>query len=95
MLTGFELFSMRTPGEVEPLFSLRQDVGAGHSIPVRFIHGGHALIGGTSNGQVNIWDVYSRLKQPLLLRGSFTIPCLVHDANCMVLRPQAIHRLLQ
>ena len=65
MLTGFELFLMKAPAEVEPLFSFKQDVGAGHALPVRFLHGDHAIVGGTSHGQVNLWDIYSRLKQSL------------------------------
>ncbi|KAI0737798.1 WD40-repeat-containing domain protein, partial [Daedaleopsis nitida] len=59
MLTGFELFLMKAPAEVEPLFSFTQDVSARRPMPVRFLHGDRAIIGGTSNGQVNIWDVSS------------------------------------
>lgn len=69
MLTGFELFHMTAPAEVEPLFSFKQDVTAGRPIPVCFLHGDHAIVGGTSHGQVNIWDVSSRLKQSLHLDG--------------------------
>ncbi|TFK83033.1 WD40 repeat-like protein [Polyporus arcularius HHB13444] len=67
MLTGFELFHMKAPAEVEPLFSFKQDVTARRPIPVRFVHGDHAIIGGTSHSQVNVWDVVSRLKQSLHL----------------------------
>ena len=69
MLTGFELFLMKAPAEVEPLFSFTQDVSAARPIPVRLLHGDHAIIGGTSRGQVNIWDVFSRLKQSLRIGG--------------------------
>ncbi|KAI0363917.1 WD40 repeat-like protein [Pilatotrama ljubarskyi] len=71
MLTGFELFALKGFIELEPLLSFQQDVGRGPPIPVRFLHGDHALIGGTLNGKVNIWDVHSRKKQSLTLDGTF------------------------
>ena len=75
LLTGFELFAFKGNSELEPLFSFKQDVSAGRPLPVRFIHGGHALMGGTSTAQVNIWDVYSRRRQPLPICSQF-IPIL-------------------
>ncbi|KAI0753041.1 WD40-repeat-containing domain protein [Daedaleopsis nitida] len=72
MLTGFELFLMKAPAEIEPLFSFTQDVSAGRPLPVRFLHGDLAIIGGTSHGQVNIWDLSSRLKQSLRITGEST-----------------------
>ncbi len=71
MLTGFELYHMKAPAEIVPLFSFKQDVSARRPIPVRFLHGDHAIVGGTSNGQVNVWDVFSRLKQSLRITGAF------------------------
>lgn len=69
MLTGFKLFQMQAPGEVEPLHLFKQDVRAGDPVPICFLHGDHAIVGGTSHGQVNVWDVFSHLKQSLHLRG--------------------------
>ncbi|KAH9944939.1 WD40-repeat-containing domain protein [Epithele typhae] len=66
-LTGFEVFLMRQPGNVESLFTAHQDVSAGCCLPVRFLHQGTAIFGGTSNGKVNIWNIYNRLKQSLSL----------------------------
>lgn len=69
MLTGFELFEMKGFVELEPLFAFNQDISNGPPIPLRFIHGDHAIFGGTLHGQVNVWDVYSRHKQQLDLGG--------------------------
>ncbi|KAH9914785.1 WD40-repeat-containing domain protein [Epithele typhae] len=66
-LTGFEVFLMRKPGSVESLFTAHQDVSAGCCLPVRFLHQGTAIFGGTSNGKINIWNIYNRLKQSLSL----------------------------
>ncbi|TFY62460.1 hypothetical protein EVJ58_g3838 [Rhodofomes roseus] len=65
VLTGFELFAVKNLTELEPMFALNQDVSTGHAIPVRFTHGGNAVIGGTSDGRMFIWDIYTRRKQPL------------------------------
>ncbi|RDX40103.1 WD40 repeat-like protein [Lentinus brumalis] len=73
MLTGFELFAVKGLIEVEPLFCFRQDVARGRPLPVRFVHGDHALISGTLHGDVNLWDVYSRGKQVLTV-GSMCLP---------------------
>lgn len=62
LLTSFELFHMKAPAEIEPLFSFKQDVTARRPLPVRFLHGEHAILGGTLHGQVNMWDLFSRLK---------------------------------
>ena len=71
MLTGFELYLMEAPAEVEPLFSFKQDVSAGRPLPVRYLHGDCAIVGGTSHGQVNVWDVFTRLKQSLCVSGVY------------------------
>ncbi|KAI0366439.1 WD40 repeat-like protein [Pilatotrama ljubarskyi] len=81
MLTGFELFAIKGFVELEPLFSFQQDVSNGPPVPVRFLHGDHALLGGTSNGKVNIWDVYSRRKQSLTLDG-ISLPPLPLLTSC-------------
>ncbi|OJT09096.1 SUN domain-containing protein 3 [Trametes pubescens] len=70
MLTGFEIYSVKGFVEFEPLFQFLQDVSGGPPVPISFLHSDHALMGGTSNGKLNIWDIYSRKKQPLALDGS-------------------------
>ncbi|KAH9909426.1 WD40-repeat-containing domain protein [Epithele typhae] len=72
LLNGFELFLVDKPGEIEPLFSVNQDVSARRPLPVRFLHKGTAFLGGTSQGKINIWSVYTRLKQTLSLPGKHT-----------------------
>ncbi|KAI9060540.1 WD40 repeat-like protein, partial [Trametes sanguinea] len=57
MLTGFELFELKGFVELEPLFAFQQDVSRGPPIPLRFLHGDHAIVGGTLHGQVNVWDI--------------------------------------
>lgn len=69
MLTGFELFEMKGFVELEPLFAFQQDIGRGPPVPLQFLHSDHAIVGGTLHGQVNVWDIYSRRKQPLVLDG--------------------------
>lgn len=79
MLTGYELFAVKGLFEVEPLFCFKQDVARGLPLPVRFVHGDHALIGGTLHGDVHLWDVYSRGKQVLTI-GS--MHCLQSSSSC-------------
>ena len=69
MLTGFELYAMQADTELEPLCSFQQEVADRPPIPVIFVHGDSALLGGTTNGQLNLWEIYSRRKQPLVLEG--------------------------
>lgn len=69
MLTGFELFALKGLVELEPLFCFKQDVLGGPCLPVRFLHGDHAIIGGCVYGHVNLWDIYSRGKHVLNVGG--------------------------
>ncbi|KAH9831925.1 uncharacterized protein C8Q71DRAFT_726464 [Rhodofomes roseus] len=69
MQTGFELFTVKSLTELEPMFPLNQDVSTGHVVPVGFIHGGNAVVGGTSDGQMYVWDIFSRRKQQLSFDG--------------------------
>ncbi|TBU28225.1 WD40-repeat-containing domain protein, partial [Dichomitus squalens] len=57
MLTGFELFELKGLVEIEALYCFKQKIQARMPLPVRFLHGDHAIIGGTSDGRINIWDV--------------------------------------
>ncbi len=74
MLTGYELFAVKGLVEMDPLFCFKQDVG-GRPLPVRFVHGDHALIGGALHGRVNLWDIYSRRKQVLTIGGMYLKLC--------------------
>ena len=53
--TGFEIYEMDT----ELVYgSFQHDVGEPFPTPVLFIHNGNALVGGSTVGNVNIWDVH-------------------------------------
>ncbi|KAH9933283.1 WD40-repeat-containing domain protein, partial [Fomitopsis serialis] len=59
MLTGFEVFNFKVLTELEPLCSFNQDNSTACTMPVRFIHGGQAVVGGTLNGCMSIWDIHT------------------------------------
>ena len=54
MIRGFDIYSLRSG---TPLCSLDHEVRAGHPTPVLWLHGGLALLGGTTAGQLTLWDV--------------------------------------
>lgn len=81
MLTGFELFAVKSLAGLEPIFPLNQSVSAGDIIPVRFIHGGNAVVGGTSDGKMHFWDVFSRRKQSFSLQGILLLYILRTEAE--------------
>ncbi|KAI9069597.1 WD40 repeat-like protein [Trametes sanguinea] len=51
---GFDVYSMQSGA---PLCAIEQDNPGFHPLPVLFIHGGLALVGGSVLGELNIWDV--------------------------------------
>lgn len=73
--SGFALFSMKGLVEIELVLSFHQDVSARLPLPVRFLHDDHAVIGGTSHGEVNLWDVRSRGKQTMRLECRYLVTC--------------------
>ncbi|KAI1785652.1 WD40-repeat-containing domain protein [Ganoderma leucocontextum] len=54
VVRGFDIYSLRTGA---PLCSLDQDMRRTFPTPVLWIHGGLALLGGTTTGQLTLWDV--------------------------------------
>ncbi|RPD58128.1 WD40 repeat-like protein [Lentinus tigrinus ALCF2SS1-7] len=54
LVSGFDVYRMDT--EV-PVGLFDHAVGEPYPTPVHFIHGGHALVGGSSVGQIDIWDL--------------------------------------
>ncbi|KAL7279761.1 hypothetical protein ACG7TL_006168 [Trametes sanguinea] len=54
VLRGFDVYSMQSGA---PLCTIEQDNKDAYPVPVRFIHGGLALIGGSASGELKIWDV--------------------------------------
>ncbi|KAH9834088.1 WD40-repeat-containing domain protein [Rhodofomes roseus] len=73
MLNGFEVFAFKSLSELEPLYSFNQDVSSGCTIPIRFIHGGNALVGGTSDGKMHVWDLHTLRKQHLPFNGNVEV----------------------
>ena len=50
--------------------SFTHALGEIHAIPVLFLHGGNAILGGSAVGEMNLWDATTfRLHSRLLLRG--------------------------
>lgn len=67
--SGFTLYSLKT-GHLIRAFG--HDVGQERATPVKFIESGTAIVGGTTVGAVNIWDVATGRKlQTLLHTGEF------------------------
>ncbi|KAH7904588.1 WD40-repeat-containing domain protein [Hygrophoropsis aurantiaca] len=54
--TGFDVYDLRSNS---PVLTLSHDIGSQRSVPVCFVHNGHALLGGSSIGKICIWDVKS------------------------------------
>ncbi len=60
--SGFELYDLEA-GKVIRKFK-HELAEEDRRLPVSFIHGGHAIIGGSAVGRVNIWFVESGRKLP-------------------------------
>ena len=54
--TGFDIYDLNSD---EPVMSMTHAIRKQIGPPVSFVHGGHALLGGSSTGRVNLWDVES------------------------------------
>ncbi|OSC99346.1 WD40 repeat-like protein, partial [Trametes coccinea BRFM310] len=54
VLHGFDIYSMQSGA---PLCAIEHDNRGAYPIPVTFIHGGLALLGGSTTGELMIWDV--------------------------------------
>ncbi|KAG1882173.1 WD40-repeat-containing domain protein [Suillus subluteus] len=55
--TGFDLYQLETG---EPWGCLRQAINTSLRVPVKYIHSGFAVMGGSTSGQLNIWDFSTR-----------------------------------
>jgi COMPASS component SWD3 len=51
--TGFDLYHLETG---EPQGCLQQAISTSLRVPVKYIHSGFAIMGGSTSGQLNIWD---------------------------------------
>ena len=55
---GFDVYDVQSGA---PKCSFPHGTGEKYLLPVLFIHGGNAIIGGTTTGTVNVWDVSQSL----------------------------------
>ncbi|KAH7917003.1 hypothetical protein BV22DRAFT_1135792 [Leucogyrophana mollusca] len=51
--TGFDIYDLHTGA---PVLNLSHDASLALQVPVRFIHRGFAVLGGSTTGDVRIWD---------------------------------------
>ena len=72
MVSGFDIYDTDTASS---LGALDHAVGRIYAVPVVFAHGGNAVIGGSTAGEVDIWDAANlRKHQTLLLGGTSVSP---------------------
>lgn len=68
MRSGFDIYDAETGQSLAAFNHIR--VRQMRAVPVRFIHDGHAILGGSTVGVVNVWDVATcRKYQPLVVEG--------------------------
>ncbi|KAI0695270.1 WD40-repeat-containing domain protein [Cerioporus squamosus] len=78
-LSGFGLYSLRS-GDLVRAFG--HEVGFKRATPVKFIESGKAIIGGSTVGEVNIWDIETGRKVQTLLHTGTSFG----ELSCVVLR---------
>ncbi|KAI0716862.1 WD40-repeat-containing domain protein [Earliella scabrosa] len=61
--TGFDVYRME---DGVPVCSFEHDAPEPDYVPVKFIHGGHAIVGGSSVGKVGIWDIFLKRRLDVL-----------------------------
>ena len=69
LVSGFDIYSMESETTLYS-FGHSVETRALRNTPVLFIHGGFALVGGSSQGNVHIWDIRSGRKLHSLLHDS-------------------------
>ncbi|KAI0651249.1 WD40-repeat-containing domain protein [Trametes meyenii] len=62
--TGFDVYNLQ---KGVPEASLGSDMGQRRTIPVLFIHGGNALLGGSTTGVIPLWDVVNQCRHHTLV----------------------------
>ncbi len=67
MRSGFDIYDAATGRAVG---TLKHPVNQVRAIPVRFVHGGNAILGGSTVGAAHLWDVTElRMHPPLVVQG--------------------------
>ncbi|KAI0371020.1 WD40 repeat-like protein [Pilatotrama ljubarskyi] len=66
MVSGFDLYDLTSQAALR---SFTHPVTTLRAVPVLFVHGGHALLGGSTVGKVHLWDVHNGLLHQTLPLG--------------------------
>ncbi|KAI0375848.1 WD40 repeat-like protein [Pilatotrama ljubarskyi] len=66
MVSGFDLYDLTSQAALR---SFAHPVTTLRAVPVLFVHGGHALLGGSTVGKVHLWDVHNGLLHQTLPLG--------------------------
>ena len=74
MRSGFDIYDAATGTS---LATLTHTVDQIRTVPVRFIHGGNVILGGSTVGLANLWDVATCRKQQSLVIGGTPLRGLV------------------
>ena len=86
LVIGFYLYDLAS-GDIVRAFG--HDVGERRATPVRFIESDGALVGGTTTGQMNIWDTSSgQQAQTLSHNGPDVLSHTVYDSLNLYYRAQ-------
>lgn len=58
MVTGFDIYNLKSEDHAQITQTpLRHDMGQMSPTPVRFVHGGHALLAGSATGRPHLWSL--------------------------------------
>lgn len=75
MVSGFDIYDMETTAAVGTISNPAGN--AVHAVPGLFAHGGNAIIGGSTKGEVHVWDTLTRkVHQVLPLKGRCDVLCI-------------------
>ncbi|KAG2098114.1 hypothetical protein BD769DRAFT_1368948, partial [Suillus cothurnatus] len=76
--TGFDLYQLETG---EPWGCLQQAISTGLWVPVKYIHSGFAVMGGSTSGQLDIWDFSTcKILQTLMHHGIHSYHVFINGA---------------
>ncbi|KAI0708447.1 WD40-repeat-containing domain protein [Earliella scabrosa] len=85
--TGFDVYRME---DGVPVCSFEHDAPKPDFVPVQFIHGGHAILGGSSVGKIGIWDIFLKRQLDVLSIPSAYISLLLSSRVHNVWRPSLV-----
>lgn len=79
VVTGFDIYCADTG---EAVCSVGHTVQELRKVPVLFIHGGLALLGGNPRGDVHLWDMSSGCKQHSLVHRGASLLGIIFKPRC-------------